>query len=174
MFVCMGNICRSPVVEAVARAEFARAGLAIEVASAGTHGYHIGHGADPRTVASAHAHGYDVSRHRAAQVSAAALASYDAVLVMDRVNLRDIAPFAIGAVKPALFLAYAGIADADEVPDPYYGGARDFERVIELARAGVQRMIMSMNSNATGSIAKDALSGPALAHNVRMNKGPPA
>jgi protein-tyrosine phosphatase len=143
LFVCMGNICRSPVVEAVARAEFARAGFEATVASAGTHGYHIGDGADPRSIASARAAGYDVSKHRAAQVDAATLGGYDAVLVMDRVNLRDIARYCTGArpAQPQLFLPYAGIDDGEEVPDPYYGTGRDFERVIELARAGVQGLI---------------------------------
>jgi len=152
----MGNICRSPVVEAVARAEFARAGVDMRVASAGTHGYHIGDGADPRSIASARTHGYDVSSHRAAQVDAAMLARYDAVLVMDRVNLRDIARYSAGlSTPPQLFLPFAGVSAIDEVPDPYYGATRDFERVIELAREGVQGLIRSR----------------ALAHNARVAKG---
>ena len=68
LFVCMGNICRSPTVAAVARVEFARAGLDIEVDSAGTEGYHIGHAADPRSIALAEAHGYPMRAHRARQL----------------------------------------------------------------------------------------------------------
>jgi protein-tyrosine phosphatase len=142
LFVCMGNICRSPTVEAVARAEFARAGLAIEVASAGTHGYHIGQGADPRSIRTADAHGYPLAAHRARQLNAADFTSCDTILAMDRVNLH-----AIERVRPvratarvALFPKWAGI-DADEVPDPYYGEADGFERVIELARSGIAEAI---------------------------------
>jgi protein-tyrosine phosphatase len=142
LFVCMGNICRSPTVEAVARAEFARAGLAIEVASAGTHGYHIGQGADPRSIRAADAHGYPLAAHRARQLDAADFTSCDTILAMDRVNLH-----AIERVRPvratarvALFPEWAGI-DAGEVPDPYYGEADGFERVIELARSGIAEAI---------------------------------
>jgi protein-tyrosine phosphatase len=143
LFVCMGNICRSPVVEAIARAEFARAGLDVEVASAGTESYHIGHCADARSIASARAHGYDVAPHRARQVGAAMLARYDAVLAMDRVNLRDLAQHCPPGLmsRAGLFLPFAGIDAPQEVPDPYYGDASDFERVIELAKAGVRGLI---------------------------------
>jgi len=143
LFVCMGNICRSPVVEAIARAEFARAGVAVEVASAGTESYHIGHSADARSIASARAHGYDVAPHRARQVSAAMLAGYDAVLAMDRVNLRDLARHCSAEIasRTGLFLPFAGIESPQEVPDPYHGDASDFERVIELAQAGVRGLI---------------------------------
>src|SRR5512135_2122617 len=88
LFVCMGNICRSPVVEAVVRTRLHMAGLAVEVASAGTEDYHIGEPADRRAIASARARGYDVSAHRARQVSDADLRQFDHLLVMDRVNLR--------------------------------------------------------------------------------------
>ena len=127
----------------MARTEFARAGLDVQVASSGTQDYHVGQRADPRAIASAQAHGYDVSTHQAVQVDAEMLARYDAVLVMDRVNLRDIAPFCrtLERVSPALFLPFAGLAAPDEVPDPYYGSDRDFERVIELARAGARGLI---------------------------------
>jgi len=156
LFVCMGNICRSPVVEAVARTEFARAGLEVHVASAGTQDYHVGQSADRRAIASAAAHGYDVSAHRAAQVDEEMLARFEAVLVMDRVNLRDIAPFCRAGhlVVPALFLPFAGIATPEEVPDPYYGGNRDFERVIELARAGVRGLIERCAIPHNGGVSK--------------------
>ena len=156
LFVCMGNICLSPVVEAVARAEFARAGLDLRVASAGTENYHVGQMADRRSIASAKAHGYDLSAHRAAQVDAAMLGRFDALLVMDRVNLRDIAPFCRGVpnARPALFLPFAGVPAPEEVPDPDSGGDRDFERVIHLARQGVQALIarhpMAHNGAAEG------------------------
>lgn len=143
LFVCLGNICRSPLVEAVAREEFARAGVVAEFASAGTGTYHVGHAADPRTIASAAAHGYDVSAHRARQLDIADFARFDAVLGMDQANLRNIQALcpARYASRTGLLLAYAGVAAPIDVPDPYFGGADGFERVIELARAGVHGLI---------------------------------
>lgn len=133
LFVCMGNICRSPTVEAVARAEFARIGLDARVASAGTEDYHVGQPADRRSIEMAQAHGYALAAHRARQVRAADFDDFDFVLAMDRRNLRDLQRMRIprAGVVPSLFLGDA------EVPDPYYGGEADFLRVIELARDGV-------------------------------------
>jgi len=142
LFICLGNICRSPVVEAVARKEFANAGLAIAVASAGTGDYHIGEPADARAIASAACCGYDASAHRARQVGAADFERFDALLAMDRANLRELErrwPQHRG--RAALFLPFAGVAQPHEVPDPYYGDARDFARVVELARAGLHGLI---------------------------------
>ena len=134
-FVCLGNICRSPTVEAVARREFARAGLRVEVASAGTADYHIGRGADPRSIRIAAAHGYDLAVHRARQFRAADFAAFDYVLAMDRANLRELQRLAPVGAMPALFLGDA------EVPDPYYGSDADFEQVVALARSGVEAWI---------------------------------
>lgn len=133
LFVCMGNICRSPTVEAVARAEFARSGLDAVVASAGTEDYHAGQGADRRAIALAKAHGYELAAHRARQVQRTDFDTYDLVLAMDRRNLEDLERFvpARASRVPLLFLGDA------EVPDPYYGGDAEFLRVIELARMGV-------------------------------------
>ena len=139
----MGNICRSPVVEAVARDRFAEAGLDIEVASAGTEDYHIGERADPRAIASARAAGYDLGRHRARQLGAADYAGFDWLLAMDRVNLRAalrVCP-PDRADKLELFLRHAGVSAEGEVPDPYYGDAAGFQRVIELAEIGAAGLI---------------------------------
>ena len=144
LFVCMGNICRSPTVEAVAREEFARAGVAVHVESAATEDYHIGRGADPRSIAMAAAHGYDLAAHRARQVCEADFTRFDQVLAMDRDNLhalRRVQP-AQGGVEPALFLGVA------ELPDPYYGANADFERVVVLARAGVDALIARLRTAA--------------------------
>jgi protein-tyrosine phosphatase len=143
LFFCMGNICRSPVVEAVVRKRFAAAGLDIEVASAGTENYHVGQRADARATASARAAGYDLSTHRARQLAAADFLHYDRLLAMDQVNLRAARRIAIdtGDGRVGLFLPHAGLADPDEVPDPYYGSAADFRRVIDLAEAGAEGLI---------------------------------
>ncbi|MGH8122061.1 MAG: low molecular weight protein-tyrosine-phosphatase [Rudaea sp.] len=143
LFVCMGNICRSPVVEAVARQRFARAGLDIAVDSAGTAAYHIGARPDARALASALAHGYDASTHRGREVIAADFRNFDALLVMDRINHRALADYFSPEQmrRVDLFLPFANIGKPVEVPDPYSGSARDFERVIELAELGVDGLI---------------------------------
>ena len=143
LFFCMGNICRSPVVEVVTRELFTRNGVAVDVASAGTENYHVGERADPRAIASARASGYDLRDHRARQLGAADFLGYDWLLAMDRVNLRAArARCPPGhAARLGLFLARAGLDGVDEVPDPYYGGPADFRRVIELAEAGAKGLI---------------------------------
>lgn len=146
LFVCMGNICRSPVVEAVARLRFARAGLDIEVDSAGTEDYHIGEPPDRRSLASALARGYDASGHRARQVDADDFARFDKLLVMDRTNLRALTRLAPGEGhdRIAMFLPWAGLADPHDLPDPYYGQARDFEHVVTLAEHGIDALIAKL------------------------------
>jgi protein-tyrosine phosphatase len=142
LFVCMGHICRSPTVEPVARVEFARAGLDIEVASAGTERYHIGHGADPRSIAMAEANGYPLHDHRARQVAAEDFTQFDHLLVMDRTNeaaLLARTP-ADARDRVALFLPFVGISGPAELPDPYYGSTRDFQRALDLARDGIMAL----------------------------------
>jgi protein-tyrosine phosphatase len=155
LFVCMGNICRSPMVETVARVELARAGIPAELASAGTESYHIGEPADPRAIDIAEANGYPLAQHRARQVAAADFGTFDMILTMDRVNLaamrrhrpRD------ATLDPALFLAHVGFDALDEVPDPYYGSRRDFERVLDLARRGSALLIERIVASREGARA---------------------
>jgi len=135
LFVCMGNICRSPTVEAVARSEFARAGLAVEVDSAGTEDYHVGAPPDPRSIRIGAAHGYDLSGLRARQVVADDFERFDEVLAMDHANLRALQRVRRTGVEPSLFLG------DKELPDPYYGTVADFERVIELSRVGIEAWV---------------------------------
>ena len=147
LFVCMGNICRSPIVETVARVELARAGIAADVASAGTERYHVGERADPRAIEIAEANGYPLAQHRARQVAPDDFARFDLVLAMDRVNLD-----ALGrhrprdARQPFLFLDHVGFDELDEVPDPYYGSRRDCGRVLDLARRGTALLIERLNA----------------------------
>lgn len=144
LFVCMGNICRSPIVEAVARVEFARAGIVAQVESAGTEHYHIGEPADARAIRVAEAHGYPLAAHRARQVRPADFGAFGLVLAMDLVNLRVLEEMRLAQsharARLNLFLAEAGMGDAP-VPDPYYGTQADFEQVIVLARSGVAALI---------------------------------
>jgi len=152
LFVCMGNICRSPIVETVARVEFARAGIVADVASAGTERYHIGQGADPRAIEIAEANGYPLAQHRARQVSPDDFGRYDFILAMDRVNLGALARHRprVAERDAALFLAHAGFAGVDEVPDPYYGSRKDFEHVLDLARRGSALLIERIAASREG------------------------
>lgn len=154
LFVCMGNICRSPIVEAVARVEFARAGVDVGVASAGTENYHVGERADRRAIAVAEAHGYPLAQHRARQVEGTDFMRFDQVLAMDRVNLRVLQRKrpANGGVEPVLFLEQAGLG-ARDVPDPYYGDVEDFEHVVELAREGVAALIRRLGAHPQTGVA---------------------
>jgi protein-tyrosine phosphatase len=136
LFVCMGNICRSPTAEGVARAIAKKKGVfdQFEFDSAGTHGYHVGKPPDARARAVAATRGYDLSPLRARQVNEFDFERFDHVLAMDRDNLellRQACPEQHHA-KLRLFLEFAANAPGDEVPDPYYGGPEGFERVLDM------------------------------------------
>jgi protein-tyrosine phosphatase len=136
LFVCLGNICRSPSAEAVLRAIAAREApeLGLEIDSAGTAGYHIGDAPDSRSQAAALRRGYDMSPLRARVVEAADFERFDLILAMDSNNfdvLRKRAPAAYRE-RVRLFLEFAPDCGLDEVPDPYYGGPAGFEQVLDL------------------------------------------
>lgn len=137
-FVCLGNICRSPMAELVLRRQIDEAGLSDRVAvrSAGTGDYHVGEPADERASATLRDAGYDASRHRAAQFVAEDFTDVDLVLALDRsnaANLRRIAPDAASAGKIALLRAYDPTATDDlDVPDPYFGGPEGFPHALAL------------------------------------------
>jgi protein-tyrosine phosphatase len=135
LFVCMGNICRSPTADGIMRQLVADAGLAtrIEVDSAGTHNYHPGAAPDARSQAAALKRGYDLSPLRARQVADADFEHFDLLVAMDHANLDNLkrrCPKEY-AGKLHLMMAYASWHDADEVPDPYYESARGFETVLD-------------------------------------------
>ena len=148
LFVCLGNICRSPTAEGVVRAIAARefTSLEIELDSAGTADYHLGEPPDRRTVAAARRRGYELSGLRARQVQPADFDRFDFVLAMDRGNLAELddrRPRS-GTAQVGLFLEYARETGVDEVPDPYYGGAEGFERVLDLCEAAARGMLASL------------------------------
>lgn len=136
LFVCMGNICRSPTAEGVTRALAERAGVAsiFEFDSAGTHGYHIGAAPDARARKAAAQRGYDLSALKARQVSHSDFERFDRLLAMDRGNLELLARAcpAEHQGKLGLFLEFGTGFVEDEVPDPYYGGEDGFEHVLDL------------------------------------------
>ena len=136
VFVCMGNICRSPTAEAVFRQYVERAGLAgqIVIDSAGTHDYHVGAPPDSRTQRAAQQRGFDMTQLRGRQVEAADFSRFDYVLAMDSANLTILNRLAPkdSTVQACLFLDYAHHHVEREVPDPYYGGMDGFERVLDM------------------------------------------
>lgn len=135
LFVCLGNICRSPTAEAVLRHKLREAGLdgRIEVDSAGTGDWHIGKAPDSRTRQAAQRRGYDLSALRGRQVSAEDFARFDLILAMDGSNLSHLQRLQPGAglAELDLFLRRYRLA-LDDVPDPYYGGEEGFEQVLDL------------------------------------------
>ena len=144
MFVCMGNICRSPTADAVFRSFVLRAGLAhrIQVDSAGTHEYHSGAPPDPRAQAAALKRGYDMKNLRARTVKASDFVEYDYILAMDSDNLgflHTLCPERHFS-KLGLFLEYA-VGSVLEVPDPYYGRSSNFEHVLDLVEDGAKGLL---------------------------------
>lgn len=144
LFVCMGNICRSPTAEAVFRHYVENAGLSehIRIDSAGTHDYHIGEPPDARTQRAAEQRGYDMSGLRGRQVEAADFERFDYVLAMDRANLAILQHLAQKrGGDPRLFLEYAKHHREREVPDPYFGGADGFERVLDMVEDAAEGLL---------------------------------
>ena len=135
LFVCLGNICRSPTAEGVFTKMVCEADLedTISVDSAGTHAYHVGSPPDLRAQQAAARRGIDLSPLRGRQATAEDMASFDYVLAMDRENHSHLLAIAgEHGHKVRLFLEYAEGYPELEVPDPYYGGASGFERVIDM------------------------------------------
>ena len=141
LFVCMGNICRSPTAEGVFRQLLRERGVErrVEVDSAGTHAYHVGEPPDIRSQAAARQRGIDLAGQRARQVVVGDFERFDRILAMDRDNLEILesrCPHGLQH-KLGLFLDFAADSGIAEVPDPYYGGGRGFEQVLDpVADAG--------------------------------------
>ena len=143
LFVCLGNICRSPLAEAAMRAEAARAGLAIEVDSAGTGNWHVGEPPDRRARAVARRHGVDIDHYRARQVSAADFHRFDHVVALDRANLE-----ALERLRPkdatarlSLLLDHVSGREGEAVADPYYGPESGFEITWAEVTAGARGLV---------------------------------
>ena len=147
LFVCLGNICRSPTAEGVLRHKLREAGLAdqIEVASAGTGDWHVGKAPDKRSQAAAKLRGYDLSAQRAQQVTRADFAAYDLILAMDNSNLRHLKALqpTKGKAELDLFLRRYQ-SELDEVPDPYYDGDQGFEQVLDLIERASDLLVIEL------------------------------
>ncbi|MFF2504371.1 low molecular weight protein-tyrosine-phosphatase [Streptomyces sp. NPDC058067] len=157
-FVCTGNICRSPMAESVFRARVEEAGLdgLVEVDSAGTDGWHEGHGADPRTVSVLEDGGYE-SDHTARQFRASWFAGLDLVIALDSGHLRilrRLAPTPEDAEKVRLLRSYDPSAGADpDVPDPYYGGIDGFEECLRMVENASEGLLDAVRAAAEGQPA---------------------
>ena len=145
LFVCMGNICRSPTAEAVFRRALEQRGLDknVECDSAGTHGFHIGEPPDERAQRAALRRGYDMSKRRGRKVGGDDFAHFDYIIAMDRHNLESLRRMCPGDFGDKLFLfgdfhpEHAG----REVPDPYYGSGQGFEHVLDMIEAINERLV---------------------------------
>jgi protein-tyrosine phosphatase len=145
LFVCMGNICRSPTAEGVFRHYVAQRGLLehIHMDSAGTHSYHVGSEPDHRTQAAAKLRGFDLCSLRARKVSSSDFEQFDYILAMDRANYEELYRKSPPQhrQKIQLFLQYAEGIKEQEVPDPYYGGNKGFEQVLDLVEAAAKGLL---------------------------------
>ncbi len=148
LFVCMGNICRSPTAEAVFREHVRRHApeLEVEIDSAGTHDYHVGEAPDARAVAAAARRGIDLSGLRARQVEDADFERFDLILAMDRVNHVALLERSPPEYHPRirLMLEFADDPAALEVPDPYYGGAKGFDEVLDLVEEAAAGLVAEL------------------------------
>ena len=146
LFVCMGNICRSPTAQGVFERLVQSEGVAehLVIDSAGTHAYHVGNPPDKRSQVAAKGRGLDLSGQRARQVTAADIEEFDYVLVMDHTNLYDLQDLVMesGRERVHLFMKFAERWDVDEVPDPYYGGNSGFERVLDMVEDAAAGLLM--------------------------------
>jgi protein-tyrosine phosphatase len=145
LFVCLGNICRSPTAQGVFEQLVQSHGLAerILIDSAGTHAYHVGKQPDSRAQAAARGRGVDLSGQRARKVTASDFARFDYILAMDHDNLEDLQ--GLLGKQPGenvrLFMSFASRWQAEEVPDPYYGGDSGFERVLDMVEDAAEGLL---------------------------------
>jgi protein-tyrosine phosphatase len=148
LFVCLGNICRSPTAHGVFESLVQQQGLfeLITVDSAGTGDWHLGHEPDARSAAVAKQRGYDLSHLRARQVSRKDFAAFDYVLAMDEANLSDLQAMCPEDYQGelALFLDFHPDESIREVPDPYYGGEQGFDHVFDLVEIASEQLLQQI------------------------------
>ena len=152
LFVCLGNICRSPLAEGVFRDKVEAAGLSdrIEIDSAGTGAWHAGEPPDRRMIATAKGHGVDIAQQRARQFVDTDLADYDHILAMDKSNLHDILYLDGGqdfGQRVTLFRQWDPEPGTYEVPDPYYGGPEGFEEVYRMVDRTSENLLAGLKAH---------------------------
>ncbi|MBL8654368.1 MAG: low molecular weight phosphotyrosine protein phosphatase [Alphaproteobacteria bacterium] len=139
LFVCTGNICRSPTAEGVMRKMAQEAGLSLRIESRATHGYHIGEPPDPRTVRHAAQRGYDLTPQRAKKLAPRDFAEFDLILACDSGHYEILESLAPEGTNIAMFRA-----DGNDVPDPYYGGPNGFDDVLDIVERECARLIREL------------------------------
>ena len=142
LFVCTGNICRSPTAEGVLKEMARKENLQLHVESRGTHDYHVGEPPDERAQHHARSRGYDLSALRARRVSSQDFADFDLILAMDRGHLKILERICPPEHRAKVRLFVPG----RDVPDPYYGGAQDFERVLDLVVAACRGLLTEIKA----------------------------
>jgi protein-tyrosine phosphatase len=151
LFVCMGNICRSPTAQGVFRSLLMREGLSDRILtdSAGTVAYHVGEKPDRRAMATASRRGVDLSDLRARRALTQDFERFDYVIAMDRANYSDLLEICPPGYEERLylFLDFAPERPEDEVPDPYYGGAAGFDRVFDLIEDASRGLLKHILAN---------------------------
>ena len=151
LFVCMGNICRSPTAEGVFRDVVKQHDMSdvIRIDSAGTHAYHIGESPDSRSQSTALSHGVNLSSQRARKVAKTDFDHFDYVIAMDRSNLENLKQLKSSeqAAKLHLFMEFAKGRDNEEVPDPYYGGGNGFEDVFNMVKDASEGLLQHIVDN---------------------------
>jgi len=150
LFVCMGNICRSPTAQGVFEQILKNEGLTnhLQVDSAGTHAYHVGEPPDQRATQSASRRGVDISEQRARKVRQADFEEFHYIIAMDEDNLYNLEQSCPSshAHKIGLFLEYAPESGTREVPDPYFGGHNGFEEVLDLVESASRGLLAEIKS----------------------------
>ncbi len=154
LFVCTGNICRSPTAEGVFLALAGRAGLAdaVRADSAGTHGAHVGEPPDPRAIRHAALRGYDISGLRARRLLPSDGERFSLILAMDRGHLKALRSRLDGGLAACALMTRFSARYADQdVPDPYYGAAGDFERVLDMVEDAAGGLVRHLRERREGS-----------------------
>ena len=148
LFVCMGNICRSPTAKGVFDRALTAAGIDFESESAGTHGYHVGERPDRRAIDAAARSGIDISADLARRFVVEDYQRFDCIFAMDRANLAVVESLRPAAVRVSarLVMDLAPDYGLDEVPDPYYGGEAGFIRVIDMLEAAAAALVRELRA----------------------------
>lgn len=148
LFICTGNICRSPTAEGILRKRAEELGLEVAVDSAGTHGYHIGDAPDPRSVRAAAKRGYDISKLKGRKLSSEDFERFDFVIALDDEHMRLMRRNCPPDLHHKLhdLMRFAPQAAHREVPDPYYGPAEGFELVLNLLEEAVEGLLRELQS----------------------------
>jgi protein-tyrosine phosphatase len=155
LFVCMGNICRSPTAEGVVRRLLAERApeLRVQLDSAGTHGYHVGEPPDARAIEAASRRGIDISELRARRVQREDFERFDLILAMDRDNLTRLQQLqpSQSSAQLRLMLDFAPDSRLEEVPDPYYGGSAGFEQVLDLLQDAAEGLLQTLRGGSSAT-----------------------